>query len=117
MPIRRSTSATGVPVLACFRAKAICSSVNQLFTVCSSHQGLTKLENSHSRRTKTIGEVPFRKAWLQAIVDRVEVDADVIRIVGDKASLEAAIVGEASSATPGIRSSVRKWRTQHDLNV
>lgn len=31
MPIRRSTSATGVPVSACFSAKAICSSVNLLF--------------------------------------------------------------------------------------
>ena len=31
MPIRRSTSATGVPVPACFSAKAICFSVNLLF--------------------------------------------------------------------------------------
>src|SRR6476469_7340199 len=31
MPIGRSTSATGVPVSACFSAKAICSSVNLLF--------------------------------------------------------------------------------------
>ncbi|WP_407529031.1 recombinase zinc beta ribbon domain-containing protein [Methylobacterium oryzisoli] len=69
------------------------------------------------RANVTSGEVPFRKAWLQAIVDRVEVDADVIRIVGDNASLEAAVVGMASSATPGVRSSVRKWRTRHDSNV
>lgn len=51
------------------------------------------------RTNVTSGEVPFRKAWLQAIVDRVEVDADVIRIVGDKARLEAAVVGAATSAT------------------
>src|SRR6478609_2940094 len=31
MPIGRSTSATGVPVSACFSAKVICSSVNLLF--------------------------------------------------------------------------------------
>ena len=31
IPIRRSTSATGVPVSACFSAKAICSSVYLLF--------------------------------------------------------------------------------------
>ena len=37
------------------------------------------------------GDVPFRKAWIQAIVDRVEVDDEVIRIVGDKTSLEQAI--------------------------
>jgi len=62
------------------------------------------------RANVTSGEVAFRKAWLQAIVDRVEVDAEVIRIVGDKASLEAAVIGAASSAAPGVRSSVRKWR-------
>ncbi|MGU3663096.1 hypothetical protein ACLBX9_02720 [Methylobacterium sp. A49B] len=69
------------------------------------------------RTTVTRGEIPFRKAWLQAIVDRAEVDADAIRIIGDKASLEAAIIGGASSATPGVRSSVRKRRTRHDSNV
>lgn len=69
------------------------------------------------RENVTTGEIPFRKAWLQAIVDRVEVGADVIRIVGDKASLEAAITGAGSSLTPGVRSSVRKWRTRHDSNV
>ncbi|GEL44472.1 recombinase RecB [Methylorubrum extorquens] len=69
------------------------------------------------RENVTSGEIPFRKAWIQAVVDRVEVDAEVIRIVGDKDSLAAAIVGGASSATPGVRSSVRKWRTRHDSNV
>jgi len=34
-PIRRSTSATAVPVSACFSAKAICSSVNLLFFTAS----------------------------------------------------------------------------------
>jgi len=69
------------------------------------------------RENVTAGEIPFRKAWLQAVVDRVEVGADVIRIVGDKASLEAAIAGAGSSPMPGVRSSVRKWRTRHDSNV
>ncbi|MDN3624867.1 recombinase family protein [Methylobacterium isbiliense] len=69
------------------------------------------------RANVTSGEVPFRKAWLQAIVDRVEVDADVIRIVGDKAILEAAVVGAALSATVGVRSSVRKWRARKDSNL
>ena len=31
IPIRRMTSATGVPVSACFKANEICSSVNLLF--------------------------------------------------------------------------------------
>ncbi|GEP12655.1 recombinase zinc beta ribbon domain-containing protein [Methylobacterium gnaphalii] len=69
------------------------------------------------RENVTAGVVPFRKAWLQAIVDRVEVGADVVRIVGDKASLEAAVLAAGSAAAPGVRSSVRKWRTRHDSNV
>ena len=39
------------------------------------------------RDNVTKGEIPFRMAWLQAIVDRVAVGADVFRIIGDKASL------------------------------
>ncbi|MFY9294937.1 MAG: recombinase family protein [Methylorubrum rhodinum] len=64
------------------------------------------------RENVTTGEIPFRKAWLQAIVDRVEVGADVIRIIGDKASLESVISSGGSSSVPGVRSSVRKWRAQ-----
>lgn len=62
------------------------------------------------RENITSGEIPFRKAWLQSIVDRVEVDDDVIRIVGDKAMLEAAIANGGAQASPGVRGSVRKWR-------
>lgn len=69
------------------------------------------------RENVTTGEIPFRKAWLQAIVDRVEVGADVIRIIGDKASLERVVADAGSSSVPGVRSSVRKWRTRHDSNV
>jgi hypothetical protein len=53
------------------------------------------------RENVTTGEIPFRKAWLQAIVDQVEVSADVIRIVGDKASLQAAITGSSASTVAG----------------
>jgi site-specific DNA recombinase len=60
------------------------------------------------------GEIPFRKAWLQAIIDRVEVGADVIRIVGDKGSLDAALAGAGGTAAPGVRSSVRRWRALRD---
>ena len=35
------------------------------------------------RQNVTTGVIPLRKAWLQAIVDRVEVSADIIRIIGD----------------------------------
>ncbi|MCE4225941.1 recombinase family protein [Methylobacterium sp. C25] len=63
------------------------------------------------------GEIPFRKAWLQAIVDRIEVDDDVIRIFGDKANLETVIAGGGAHITPGVRSSVRKWRARKDSNL
>ena len=69
------------------------------------------------RENVTTGEIPFRKAWLQAIVDRVEVDDSVIRIIGDKANLEAVIAAGGASTPAGVRSSVRKWRARKDLNL
>lgn len=64
------------------------------------------------------GPVPFRKAWLQSIVDRIEVDADTVRIIGDKANLEQVIAAANTAALkePGVRSSVRKWRDLRESN-
>lgn len=62
------------------------------------------------RENVTSGAIPFRKAWLEAIIDRIEVGTEVIRIIGDKAALEAAVAGAGNSAAPGVRSSVRKCR-------
>jgi hypothetical protein len=59
------------------------------------------------------GEVPFRKAYLGAIVDRVEVDDHEIRIIGRKEVLERAVMGNGAPV-PGARSFVRKWRTGQD---
>jgi site-specific DNA recombinase len=61
------------------------------------------------REKLTSGEVPFRKAYLGAIVDRVEVDDREIRIVGRKDVLEQAVLANGSPV-PGVRSFVRKWR-------
>ncbi|MDF9789572.1 serine acetyltransferase [Methylorubrum extorquens] len=69
------------------------------------------------RKNVTAREISFRKAWLQSIVDRIEVGADVIRIIGDKTILEAAVIGAGSSVAPSVRSSAWKWRTRHDSNV
>ena len=68
------------------------------------------------RDNVTSGEIPFRKAWLQAIVDRVEVGSDVVRIVGDKENLETALTGAGGTVVPGVRSSVRKWRALRESN-
>ena len=67
------------------------------------------------REKLTSGEVPFRKAYLGAIVDRVEVDDHEIRIVGRKDVLEQAVLANGGPA-PGVRSFVRKWRTGEDSN-
>jgi site-specific DNA recombinase len=63
----------------------------------------------------TTGDVPFRKAYLGSILDRVEVDDHAIRIVGRKDVLEQAVLAEGGSVPP-VRSFVRKWRTGHDSN-
>jgi len=54
--IRRIASATGVPVSACFNAKAICSSVYLDFFISSSlPEGFTRPENSRSKWTNKQG--------------------------------------------------------------
>lgn len=70
------------------------------------------------RRNITEGTIPFRKAWLRSIVDRVEVDADTVRIIGDKANLEQVIAAANTGSLnePGVRSSVRKWRGLRESN-
>ncbi len=61
------------------------------------------------RENITTGEIPFRKAYIRSVVDRIEVDDDVIRIIGNKATLEQIIAGR--EATPGgVRSFERNWR-------
>lgn len=68
------------------------------------------------RENITTGEIPFRKAYLRSVIDRVEVDDHAIRIVGDRATLEQVMAGKSVPAS-GVRSFVRKWRTRHDSNV
>src|ERR1700680_998266 len=62
------------------------------------------------REKLTNGEVPFRKAYLGAILDRIEVDDEVIRLIGRKDVLELAVLADGGPV-PGVRSFVRKWRT------
>ncbi len=62
------------------------------------------------------GEIPFRKAYIQSVVDRIEVDDNVVRIIGDKATLEHAVAGRAIGSA-GVRSFERKWRARKDSNL
>jgi site-specific DNA recombinase len=62
------------------------------------------------------GDNAFRKTYISAIVDRVEVDDDRVRIIGRKEVLEQAV--RAILATgPGVRSFVPNWRTRQDSNL
>ena len=53
------------------------------------------------------GEVSFRKAYLGAILDRMEVDDGKVRIIGRKDVLEQAVARDGTF-TPGVRGFVRK---------
>lgn len=65
--------------------------------------GRTMRENISS------GDVPFRKAYIQAVVDQVEVGDKQIRIIGSKTAIHQAMTGSRKS-WPGVRSFERKWR-------
>jgi site-specific DNA recombinase len=61
------------------------------------------------------GEIPFRKAYIGAIVDRIEVDEQLVRIIGQKDALERGVLRH-NSPNFGVRSFVRGWRTGKDSN-
>ena len=67
------------------------------------------------RENLTTGEIPFRKAYLGSLVDRVEVDDHTVRIVGRKDVLKQAVLAKGSPI-PGVRSFVRKWRPVGESN-
>ena len=67
------------------------------------------------REKLTTGEVPFRKAYIGSIVDRVEVDDREVRIIGRKDVLEQAVLANGGPV-PGVRSFVRKWRSLRESN-
>jgi site-specific DNA recombinase len=61
------------------------------------------------------GEIPLRKSYLRAVVDRIEVDDASIRIIGDGARLEQ-VIGGKSVSEAGVRSFGRKWRSLGESN-
>ncbi|WP_412033258.1 recombinase family protein [Nitratireductor aquimarinus] len=68
------------------------------------------------RNNVTDGPIPFRRAWLRAMIDNVEVDDDEIRIHGRRTVLERLVMGEGA-APAGVPSFVRKWRARKDSNL
>lgn len=60
------------------------------------------------REQITSGEIAFRKAYLGAIVDRIEVDDREVRILGRKDVVEQAVIANAAGRAE-VRSFVPKW--------
>ena len=61
------------------------------------------------------GDTAFRRTWLRAVIDQVEVDDTEIRIHGRRSTLERLVMTEGTASAP-VPSFVRKWRTVRDSN-
>ena len=57
------------------------------------------------RKNFTSGSIPFRKAYLQSLIDVIEVDDTQIRIKGSKDVLERAVLASRNGAIPGSQMS------------
>jgi hypothetical protein len=68
------------------------------------------------RERLTAGEIPFRKAYLGAIIDHIEVDDQQVRIHGRKEVLEQA-VASGGAVPPGVRTFVPEWRAGQDKSA
>jgi site-specific DNA recombinase len=62
------------------------------------------------------GDTRFRRAYIRAVIDQVEVDDHEIRIIGRKTVLERLVMG-GGAAPAGVPSFVRKWRPRKDSNL
>jgi site-specific DNA recombinase len=62
------------------------------------------------------GDTAFRRAYLRAVIDRVEVDDTEIRIHGRRTVLERLVMGGGASPA-GVPSFVREWRAREDSNL
>jgi site-specific DNA recombinase len=67
------------------------------------------------RENFTSGSIPFRKAYLQSLVDVIEVDDTQIRIRGSKDALERAVLASRNGAIPGSQKST-EWRSLGESN-
>ena len=63
----------------------------------------------------TTGDIPFRKPYFGAIIDRVKVDDRKICICGRKDVLEQALQTRRGPVS-GARSLFRKWRSLRESN-
>jgi site-specific DNA recombinase len=68
------------------------------------------------RQNVLTGDTSFRRAYLRAVIDNVEVDDAEIRIHGRRTVLERLVMG-GGAAPAGVPSFVREWRTRQDSNL
>jgi site-specific DNA recombinase len=61
------------------------------------------------------GDIQAKKAYLHSVISLIEVGANKVRIIGEKASLAAVIAGTRPE-TAHVRGFVRKWRARRDSN-
>jgi hypothetical protein len=62
------------------------------------------------------GDPAFRKAYLNLLIDQVEVDDAEIRIRGPKSALAAVASGKLSKPSDGVPSFVREWRPRRETH-
>ena len=62
------------------------------------------------------GDIQARKAYLRSVISAIEVDDDVIRIIGEKASLANVIAGR-QGGFGNVRGFIREWRARKDSNL
>jgi len=72
-----------------------------------------------ARKQMRIESGGYRRDYLRALTQRVEVDVKELRIMGSKSELLRTLVAASSAKTAGfgVPSFVPKWRTRHDSNV
>ena len=68
------------------------------------------------RNNITTGEIPFWKAYIRSLIDRIDADDHVVRIIGVKATLEQAVALGASTEK-AVRCFEPKWRARKDSNL
>ena len=61
------------------------------------------------------GDIQARKAYLKAVISRIEVDDDRVRIMGDRTHLAAAVAGHPTQGG-NVRGFVRNWRARNASN-
>ena len=67
------------------------------------------------RENITQGSIEFRRSYLRAVIDNVEVGDDQIRIAGRKSELLRAVT-EPQPAATAVPTYVRRWRRRWDSN-